>query len=314
MKKLLSIVLIFFIAANFAKAEANFITAYEGLATAKETVISKGIKYPRLISVDWSNSIIIGITNIKSVLKTEGKDIGKATEWIYTFVDATETTNKIIYILVSKNNGTISGLQIDKDMGPQFGYDYKNSIELNEKNDSPKMVEQLVQDPIYIDYLNDITNDPVRYWNYLTIRSLYAPYKNLESNTNYWAFGIIDYEMKAPELLCSVKVNLLSLNFDGCSAVNSSIVNCVTYGGSSIEAKNIDISISPNPASENINIYIPVEYENSISNIELFDINGNLLDNINSYNYNAANLPNGTYYICFTINNCKYYRAFIIAN
>ena len=313
MKKLLSIILIFFIAANFAKAEANFITAYEGLATAKETAINKGITEPILTSVNWSNTIYIGTLPIKSILKTEGDDIGKATQWIYTFVDAKDA-NKILHIIVDNNNGTYTGLQIDNNMGPAFDYAYTNPIELNEKNNSPKMVEQLVQDPIYIDYLNNITNDPDRYWNFLMICSLNTPYQILESNTNYWIFGIVDHEMKTPELVCSVKLNVLSLNFDGCSAVNSSIVNCIKYGGSSIEAKNIDISISPNPASENINIYIPAEYENSISNIELFDINGNLLDNINSYNYNAANLPNGTYYICFTINNCKYYRAFIIAN
>lgn len=316
MKRLLIAIFVFLAAVNCTNAQFNFITAFEGLEKAKETAISDGIADPVLVIVNWANFVIpMGPLTLVGELKTEGEDIGKATLWVYTFVDSNDIT-KISHVGVGNFMGAFAGHKLDYNMGPDFDYSYSNPIELTEKNDSPKMVSLLVQDPIYTEYFNSITIDPNRYSLTLSICSLNTPYQTIEANEKYWIFTTVDNENETSNLLCSIKYDILSLNIDGCSVVSDNpAIKCQTYNNSSIiEAKNIDISISPNPASENINIYIPVEYENSISNIELFDINGNLLDNINSYNYNAANLPNGTYYICFTINNCKYYRAFIIAN
>ncbi len=71
---------------------------------------------------------------------------------------------------------------------------------------------------------------------------------------------------------------------------------------------NIDINIYPNPTSDIINI----ESGENISNIELYNLSGELLSKQNSLTIDAANLANGTYFIKMQIDGKSIYKQFIV--
>jgi hypothetical protein len=82
----------------------------------------------------------------------------------------------------------------------------------------------------------------------------------------------------------------------------------------SIDEENTTIiNIYPNPTSKLINFDVPIDQV--LNNLELFDINGNLLckfnTDITTLDLSAYNT--GEYYLCFTLNNTKYYRSIILS-
>ncbi len=71
---------------------------------------------------------------------------------------------------------------------------------------------------------------------------------------------------------------------------------------------NIDINIYPNPTSDIINI----ESKESISNIELYNLSGELLSKQNGLTIDAANLSNGTYFIKMQVGEKSIYKQFVV--
>ncbi len=71
---------------------------------------------------------------------------------------------------------------------------------------------------------------------------------------------------------------------------------------------NIDINIYPNPTSDIVNI----ESAESISNIELYNLSGELLSKQNGLTIDATDLANGTYFIKMQVGEKSIYKQFVV--
>ncbi len=71
---------------------------------------------------------------------------------------------------------------------------------------------------------------------------------------------------------------------------------------------DINIKIFPNPTSDIINI----ESDENISNIELYNLSGELLSKVNGLTIDATNLPTGAYFIKMEVGEKSIYRQFIV--
>ncbi len=306
-KLFITFIVLFLFLLNYASAQFGFFTAYEGFSKAKELAENNGIETPVLTNVSWSNfTIPMGTLKLEGEMKFTDSEIGKANLWIYNFVDANDNS-KCTLIGVGKFMNIFSGMQISPDILPYLDYSTNNQIILTENNDSPVFITKLLQNSTYIEYINKkVYNNVEKYIISVSILAINNETEIMEQNQNYWLFLANDTtEKENIDLFCAIKLD----------EVETGNINCQQIVGSITTLSNININLLPNPVSENLNVIIPIEFENNLSNIELFDVNGNLLNtyNVNTRNYNIAHLLNGNYYLCFTINNCKYYRSFIVS-
>ena len=323
MKKLLIffslLVILFSRSESVFAAYEGYVSAYEGYQLVLAQMESEfydiaNVKLVDVISVlNGSLDLGMGEETFDLEMAFEGDALGKSNYWIYTinYREDEEDNYMLAGCIVMFGQPFISITPIEEDEEEGIN-EAQRFLNLTPESDSPIFVKKLVETTNFIEEIpakDDETRASYIAFSYIELEDVPAGIQ-IQEDIPYWAVGINDETadtdkvciLLADDNIANNEIECFEMIYTDEDDENESI----------LENNNIDIAVYPNPAIENINITIPSEYAANVSSIQLFDVNGSLLDNINTYNYNAANLANGTYYICFTINNCKYYRSFII--
>ena len=310
MKRILLLFSLF--AILFSRSESVFAdyTAYEGyqLVLAQMEAEKYDLAKVNLVTILTTPNVPLNLGNGQKFyikMSFEGEDIGKSNYWMYYInykdKDLDDYYYGILIYVYGKPIVQITQVKPNK-LDNVF-------IELTEEIDSPIFVKKLVETTAFVDNMQEIEVGDENRTNALLFTHLHPDNYSTsipDKEADYWIATLVDkIEKTESNCLLLADENIINNTIE-CFEINNN--------EEGILENNVDISIYPNPVVENINIAVPEELKNNVSSIQLFDVNGSLLDNINTYNYNVSNLANGTYYICFTINNCKYYRAFIVAN
>ncbi|MBR3090877.1 MAG: T9SS type A sorting domain-containing protein [Bacteroidetes bacterium] len=317
MKKTILLFSLFMILFSRVELFSADYTAYEGYQLIKAQMESEfyDLSNVNLIAVMAGINSTFDIGNgmmFDMITHFEGEDIGKSNFWIYYINYKEDDYNTFLVGLCAYIYGMPIVQVTPLDEETMEAGDFPSAqkfINLTEENDSPVFIKKLVETSNFVESIPELYDTPRSaglVFSYISAEDLKiefpfqdAPYWQASSN------NLVENIEKTCILLADE--NIINNDVQCFEAVYED-------ENESILENNVDISIYPNPVVENINITIPEELKNNVTSIQLFDANGSLLDNINTYNYNVSNLANGTYYICFTINNCKYYRAFIVAN
>jgi hypothetical protein len=237
----------------------------------------------------------------------EGENIGKANIWLYHFADEDDATNQIhLLATVKTEDGFSVYLNVDG-YGSYVYYPHiqKIPIDLNNFEDSDVFVKNFVGTTTYNDNKLEMLNE-----------NEFAPYW-IGIASSYSYIPEIDCFQEDKHLWIAYAITGITTNgsIEGfcCSSPYSNVeeLSCQDFHVSIEESPIFFINVFPNPASTNLFV------ENldglDITNIEIFDVSGNLVSVFASGStvIDISDLSIGSYFICFTVGNKKVYRSFI---
>lgn len=164
--------------------------------------------------------------------------------------------------------------------------------------------------------------------NYITEDSLDYSYSNVGCNyvftapliddvKYYWSFGdgSIDSGRVVNHIFLIEKLFKVKLRVVGkgttclTSKTNTKSINVSCFVGINNE-EIVDINIYPIPSNKVINF----SANKQIENIEVYDLQGRIIESFNTQQHSFENYASGVYLIRMTINNKQYYRKIIIEN
>jgi hypothetical protein len=276
----------------------GFITMKEGYESALE--LAKKFDDIKFIGAFTSNKEVklpMGGIAAKGEIVFEGEDIGKSDFWSYIFYDTvTKTGIEIVSVKVIPMGGAIMSVEAGI-----FIKDFLHKIEtsgrldINKTSNSDLFIKDVIDNKnLEIpENLTDCLGDnptPSQYPLTITIgiTNILPEYSNISGNTwYYW-------------LDCSYFHETCH------SPYNNIKVECSDYENI-IENDLLEISIIPNPATDEIII----KTDENIDKIDVFSIDGELIDSFTSNSINVSNYAAEMYFIKFYVNNRVIVKTFI---
>ncbi len=270
----------------------QFFTAKEGLDSVKSTARELLLPDPdagevELMAILWKDIPAMNISGAGlwvSEMKYDAGDVGKANMWMYAFRDK-DNYERVMLLMLGKVGDT-SWIVVPNPMqltGIEF------TIDENEIVDSDVFVSNLMLTSNFVNSLAKLEPNKSNHTIGLTTvvigqEKLYWISAIAAADQNYYCFA--EPNTGTP-IECLPKTNI-------------------------VDDFRVAVNISPNPANNLVSIELPDDIR--VSNLELFDINGNLVRTFDAEqrNLNLSAYSSGKYYLCFTANSRKYYHPIIL--
>jgi len=225
----------------------------------------------------------------------EGADIGKSNNWFFIFTEEGDTTQAVVFVMLK-----MLGIPfIDQGSPDDYNFvSFSNPIDESQLIDSDEFVASLMNNPDF----NRATGDTMAAIGVFTMKSTsYAPCFSDTESRWYYASGIENNSAFGIEVLYCCFAPYFDV----------SETECENYVSIEESPAALSINIFPNPVSDYLLISNSDDLQ--ITNIEIFDISGNLISVFSSDSVvlDVSGLPSGSYFVCFTVSNRKVYRSFI---